>query len=98
MIATWSYRKYMYIKLIDAQFDSCDIVPNDAPNYYTGNKINIGFVCATWLCTAVTLAWCTMENRKRADGKRDHRLAEATGDEDAVFKLGSRHPAFVYST
>ncbi len=72
-------------------------LPNDAPNYYHGNSINIGFASMAWSITAVMVAYLIWENKARRAGKRDHRLAEVRDDEDASAVLGSRHPAFIYS-
>ncbi|KAM0745965.1 MFS general substrate transporter [Meredithblackwellia eburnea MCA 4105] len=73
-------------------------LPHDAPNYKTGNSINVGFTCLTWIIVGTTLAYCTWENRQRAAGKRDHRLKDLPDGEDHTQILGSSHPAFVYST
>jgi hypothetical protein len=72
-------------------------LPNDAPNYYKGNSINIGFSILCWSVTAVTVTYLIWENKARRAGKRDYRLAEVKDDEDAPAVLGSRHPAFIYS-
>lgn len=40
----------------------------------------------------MNITYCLWENRKRATGKRDHRLQE--GDEGM---LGYRHPDFKYT-
>ncbi|OCL11192.1 MFS general substrate transporter [Glonium stellatum] len=64
----------------------------DAPRYTTGHAINIGVLCLSFILSITTILYCTWENRKRATGKRDSRLAE--GDEGM---LGYRHPKFKYT-
>ncbi|EOD46495.1 Major facilitator superfamily [Neofusicoccum parvum] len=64
----------------------------DAPRYTTGHAINIGVLCLSLLLSTTNILYCLWENRKRATGKRDHRLQE--GDEGM---LGYRHPEFKYT-
>lgn len=72
-------------------------MPNDAPNYYTGNTINIGFSSFCWAVSATTLIYLTYQNRARRAGKMDYRLAEVPEAEDPAEYLGSKHPSFIYS-
>ncbi|KAH0373065.1 MFS general substrate transporter, partial [Aureobasidium melanogenum] len=64
----------------------------DAPRYITGHAINIGMLCLSLIITSSMLVYCSWENKKRAAGKRDYRLAE--GDESM---LGYKHPSFRYT-
>ncbi|KAF2086909.1 MFS general substrate transporter [Saccharata proteae CBS 121410] len=63
-----------------------------SPKYTTGHAINIGVLCFSLILSTANLIYCSWENRKRATGQRDSRLAE--GDEGS---LGYRHPAFKYT-
>ncbi|SMQ48615.1 unnamed protein product [Zymoseptoria tritici ST99CH_3D7] len=67
-------------------------ISTDAPRYITGHAINIGVVGAAIVAIAVLLVYNTAENKRRASGKRDHRLQEQSED-----RLGSRHPRFRYT-
>ena len=62
------------------------------PHYTTGHAINIGVLCMSLILSITAILYCTSENRKRATGQRDSRLAE--GDEGT---LGYRHPRFKYT-
>ncbi|ORY76008.1 major facilitator superfamily domain-containing protein [Leucosporidium creatinivorum] len=72
-------------------------LPKDAPNYYTGNSINIGFASFCWLISASTLVYLIYQNRARRAGKMDYRLSEVPDSEDPTEYLGSKHPSFIYS-
>ncbi|KAG8623381.1 hypothetical protein KVT40_008357 [Elsinoe batatas] len=67
-------------------------IQDDAPRYITGHAINIGMLGLSLVCTTVTILYCSWENRKRASGGRDYRLAEGGGGQ-----LGYRHPEFRYT-
>ncbi|TKX26024.1 MFS transporter-like protein 28 [Elsinoe australis] len=64
----------------------------DAPRYITGHAINIGMLGLSLVCSTVCILYCSWENRKRARGGRDYRLAEGNGGQ-----LGYRHPEFRYT-
>ncbi|THY29451.1 MFS general substrate transporter [Aureobasidium pullulans] len=64
----------------------------DAPRYITGHAINIGMLCMSLIITSWLLLYCSWENKKRAKGGRDYRLAE--GEESM---LGYKHPSFRYT-
>ncbi|KAF1957524.1 MFS general substrate transporter, partial [Byssothecium circinans] len=59
----------------------------DAPRYITGHAINIGMLGLALLLTSTNIVYCKWENKKRANGERNHRLQEE--DEG---QLGYRHP------
>ncbi|KAH6915822.1 major facilitator superfamily domain-containing protein [Coprinopsis sp. MPI-PUGE-AT-0042] len=67
-------------------------VPNDAPNYYRGNGINLGTTTTTCVLTCLLALYLTWENKKRARGERNHRLEGKTQEE--LEQLGCRHPEF----
>ncbi|KAI4720709.1 MFS general substrate transporter [Aureobasidium sp. EXF-10727] len=62
------------------------------PRFITGHALNIGMLCLSLIITSSLLVYCSWENKKRATGKRDYRLAE--GDESM---LGYKHPSFRYT-
>ena len=62
------------------------------PRYTTGHAINIGMLALALLLIAVNIVYCKWENKKRANGKRDYRLAEEREE-----MLGYRHPSFEYT-
>lgn len=64
----------------------------DAPKYITGHWINVGFLIMSLILSTSMILYAKWENRKRARGERDYRLAE--GDEGL---LGYRHPQFRYT-
>ncbi|THV91100.1 MFS general substrate transporter [Aureobasidium pullulans] len=64
----------------------------DAPRYITGHAINIGMLCMALIITSWMLVYCSWENKKRAKGGRDYRLAK----EDESM-LGYKHPSFRYT-
>ncbi|KAL8829733.1 MAG: hypothetical protein Q9191_001843 [Dirinaria sp. TL-2023a] len=64
----------------------------DAPKYITGHWINVGFLIMSLVLSTSMILYAKWENRKRARGERDYRLAE--GDEGL---LGYRHPQFRYT-
>ncbi|PNS15497.1 hypothetical protein CAC42_756 [Sphaceloma murrayae] len=67
-------------------------IQDDAPRYITGHAINIGMLGLSLFCSTTCMLYCTWENRKRAAGGRDYRLAQG-GDR----QLGYRHPEFRYT-
>lgn len=64
----------------------------------TGHKINLGANVATWACTIGLSIYTRAENKKRAAGKRDYRLATVPAGEDPDAFLGSSHPHWVMPT
>ncbi|BGP13501.1 hypothetical protein JCM10213_000691 [Rhodosporidiobolus nylandii] len=73
-------------------------LPKDAPNYRTGNSMELGFVALNLLLVFVMLFYVKRENRLRQSGARDHRL-ENFNDLDSASQikaLGSRHPAWMF--
>lgn len=69
-----------------------EINMSNSPRFITGHAINIGMLCLSLIITSSLLVYCSFENKKRASGRRDNRLAE--GDESM---LGYRHPSFRYT-
>ena len=67
-------------------------VSSDAPLFVTGHCLNIGMLALSIILSFITIMYVKIENRKRARGGRDSRLAN--GDEAM---LGSRHPQFRYT-
>ncbi|KAH7110087.1 major facilitator superfamily domain-containing protein [Dendryphion nanum] len=71
-------------------------VKKDAPKYHTGHTINLAGQIFVLFLSLAGIAYCKWENKKRDQGKRDHRL---NGLSDAQIKdLGYRHPDFRYIT
>ncbi|KAI8686431.1 putative transporter [Fusarium keratoplasticum] len=66
-----------------------------APRYVTGHLINFGGSCLLFITVGVTTVYLKWENKIRAKGKRDHRLANAT--EDEKWNLGHSHPDYRYT-
>jgi hypothetical protein len=64
----------------------------NSPRYITGHAINLGMLGMSLMITSIVMVYCSWENKKRAKGGRDYRLAE--GDESM---LGYRHPSFRYT-
>jgi len=64
----------------------------DAPRYVTGHSINLGAIGLVLILTTCNLVYIKWENKARASGKRDDRLARAEGTE-----LGYKHPHFRYT-
>lgn len=62
------------------------------PRFITGHAINIGMLGLALITIALNVWYCKWENRKRANGERDHRLTN--GNEEM---LGYRHPRFEYT-
>ncbi len=69
-------------------------LPHDAPNYITGNAINIGTSSAIFIVAALLLVWMRRDNKKRDAGQYDFRLDSL--DQQAASKLGNDHPGFRY--
>ena len=69
-------------------------LPNDHPNYHKGHFINLGCECAAVVIGTLGVLYCRLENKKRANGDRDHRISGLTEAEGR--KLGYRHPEFRY--
>ena len=72
--------------------ESCPLIRPGRPRYITGHSINLGFLAMSLLLSTINMLYARWENKKRAQGKRDHRLLE--GDEGM---LGYRHPQFRYT-
>ncbi|KAL7009607.1 hypothetical protein EMMF5_000515 [Cystobasidiomycetes sp. EMM_F5] len=72
-------------------------LPDDAPAYPIGNRINLVFVILVISFSAITMFYCLWENRQRKAGKRDHRLEGYTKEELDAGVLGYHHPDFRYS-
>lgn len=66
-------------------------IEKNAPRYISGHAINIGMIGLSLCCTTFMMIYNSVENKKRARGGRDYRLA---GD---VSQLGDKHPAFRYT-
>ncbi|KAM0813640.1 putative Major facilitator superfamily (MFS) profile domain-containing protein [Seiridium cardinale] len=66
----------------------------DAPDFHIGHSINLGAQFITLVLSLLGIAYCKWENRLRARGGRDHRLAGLTEEQQA--DLGYRHPDFRY--
>ena len=64
----------------------------DAPEYTTGHAINLGAIGLSLILTFSNIFYIKWENKARASGKRDDRLARVNGEE-----LGYRHPRFRYT-
>jgi hypothetical protein len=67
---------------------------SDAPKYFIGHTINLVGQIIVFFLAIFGILYCAWENKQRAAGKRDHRLAGLT--EEQQVHLGSRHPAFRY--
>ncbi|KAK4696229.1 hypothetical protein P7C71_g1651, partial [Lecanoromycetidae sp. Uapishka_2] len=68
------------------------LVHYGGPRYVTGHSINMAFLVLSLILTTTTMFYAKFENKKRAQGGRDYRLAE--GD---AGMLGYRHPEFRYT-
>ncbi|KAL6351748.1 hypothetical protein LRP88_14953 [Fusarium phalaenopsidis] len=66
----------------------------DAPAYHVGHMINFGGQIAVVCLALLGILYCVWENKARAAGKRDYRLANLSEAEQA--KLGHDHPSFRY--
>jgi adenylosuccinate synthase len=67
---------------------------DEAPRYPTGHTINlVGQICVC-LLACFGIVYCKWENKQRDQGKRDHRLQNATAAQ--IKDLGYRHPEFRY--
>ena len=66
----------------------------DAPKYQTGHTINLGANVGVVVLSLFGIFYCLAENKKRASGKRDHRL-EGLSEREQI-DLGYRHPEFRY--
>ena len=71
-------------------------LPAEGPRYLKGHLINFGGSCVLLVVVITTHLYLKRENRLRAAGRRDHRLANATDQEK--WRLGHRHPQFKYMT
>ncbi|KAJ6525027.1 major facilitator superfamily domain-containing protein [Mycena vulgaris] len=69
-------------------------VASDAPDYRTGNTLNLAGMVTVLVLTVATMVHMVWENRKRARGGRDYRLDGLTPAEEA--RLGHLHPRFWY--
>ncbi|KAM0325868.1 hypothetical protein ACHAQA_007171 [Verticillium albo-atrum] len=67
----------------------------DAPRYVKGHFINFGGSCILFIVIGVTTFYLRKENRMRAEGKRNYRLANAT--ETEKWALGHSHPEYRYT-
>ncbi|KAK9465471.1 major facilitator superfamily domain-containing protein [Lipomyces arxii] len=67
----------------------------DAPKYITGHAINLGGYVMAFICVLIAVLYLNWENKMRRQGKRDHRLKDAT--QEMIEDLGHRHPAFVFT-
>ncbi|GJN87098.1 hypothetical protein Rhopal_000043-T1 [Rhodotorula paludigena] len=54
-------------------------IPSDAPNYYTGNSMELGFCSFQLLLVIGLLVYIKRENYKRSAGGRDYRLDSKDG-------------------
>lgn len=66
-----------------------------APRYVTGHFINFGGSCILFIMIGLTTLYLRRENKIRAQGKRDYRLANAT--EVEKWNLGHSHPEYRYT-
>ncbi|EKM81340.1 hypothetical protein AGABI1DRAFT_72253 [Agaricus bisporus var. burnettii JB137-S8] len=69
-------------------------LPGDAPNFRTGNSINLAAGIAVIVFVSIGMLYLRHENRKRDHGGRDYRLEGKT--EEEIRDLGYRHPGFRY--
>ncbi|OQV02768.1 hypothetical protein CLAIMM_07910 [Cladophialophora immunda] len=67
-------------------------IAKDAPKYTMGHSINIGAACLFCTMTALTMFYCSWENKQREKGARDWRL-----EQQDPARLGHLHPEFRYS-
>jgi len=67
----------------------------DAPRYIQGHAINLGMIGLAMVLTGVLMWYNRFENRKRENGARDGRIAEAGAEGE--WALGHRHPKFRYT-
>ncbi|KIY00313.1 uncharacterized protein Z520_03998 [Fonsecaea multimorphosa CBS 102226] len=67
-------------------------IAKDAPKYTMGHSINIGAACLFCAMTALTMFYCSWENKQRERGARDWRLVR----QDPA-RLGHLHPEYRYS-
>lgn len=67
-------------------------LPGDAPNYHVGHFVNLASQATAVIIALLGVIYCTWENKKRAAGKRDYRLANLDDTEQA--RLGHDHPSF----
>jgi hypothetical protein len=69
-------------------------LPKQKPRYPVGFGVSL---CLIWLCgfsATIFLVLIRMENKKRDQGKRDHRLASPPEELD---NLGDDHPSFRFT-
>ncbi|KAJ3574208.1 hypothetical protein NPX13_g4437 [Xylaria arbuscula] len=67
-------------------------LPKDKPDYILGHSISLGALILCFLVSCTQTFYLRWENKKRAQGSRDGRLASADVD-----RLGHRHPEFRYT-
>ncbi|KAB5572170.1 major facilitator superfamily domain-containing protein [Coniochaeta sp. 2T2.1] len=67
-----------------------------APNYTKGHAITLSMVAYGVLSFVFMWAYYTYMNKRRAEGKEDHKIAGLT--EDEIEELGDDSPRFVYVT
>ncbi|GAA6006936.1 uncharacterized protein JCM10292_000365 [Rhodotorula paludigena] len=65
-------------------------LPTDAPNYYTGNSMVLGFAALQVVLAALMLWFVKRENALRLAGKRDYRLGELDSLSSDAEKVSSR--------
>ncbi|KAJ3722977.1 MFS transporter [Lentinula raphanica] len=74
--------------------------PDQAPKYIRGHTISLCFLILAWILIAANVAYCIWENKARAEGRRQHNIAQYqelwdTGKTRAP--IGDRHPDFRFT-
>ena len=67
-------------------------LPFMAPQYKLGHALNLTSVSCCAILSAVGFVYCTLENKKRENGARDHIMNGKSQQE--IDRLGSMHPDF----
>ncbi|GAA5868588.1 hypothetical protein JCM8547_003196 [Rhodosporidiobolus lusitaniae] len=69
-------------------------LPTDAPNYYQGNKMQLGFTSLNVFLAFLMLVYVKRENRVRQNGGRDDRMKGGEDEIDEVSRLGINAPSW----
>lgn len=67
-------------------------LPKDKPDYTLGHSICLGALVLAFLTVCAQIIFLSWENKKRARGDRDERLAGGNAD-----RLGYLHPSYRYT-
>ncbi|KAI7876438.1 MFS general substrate transporter [Lichtheimia hyalospora FSU 10163] len=70
-------------------------LPSQAPEYTTGNQINLAMGALVLVCAAACSFYMKWENTQRDKGKRDHVLHGLS--QDQIDQLGHKHPQFRFT-